>query len=249
MDAAHTIRQALARVSSLRATSHNRPSLQQALLAVKRFQARRFAGTYADFLNSREFGGATRFFLEELYGDRDFSKRDAQFARIAGALPRLFPKQVIGTAVALAELHASTEELDHAMALVWAEQVVLAQPSDEAHLYLQAWRRTLHKDARWNQLQTVLQIGKELDRLTRSPGLRMTLRMMRAPAKAAGLQALQVFLEKGFDTFADMGGRGLQAQHFLDHIREREMEWIGNLFEEAPTLCEQRLRDCTSNTR
>ena len=116
MDAAHTIRQSLSRVTTLRALASSDPELERALKAIKHFQARRFAGTYRDLLESDTFAAPTHFFLNELYGERDFSERDAQFARIAGALQTFFPAQVVETATALADLHALTESLDLEMA-------------------------------------------------------------------------------------------------------------------------------------
>ena len=65
---------------------------------------------------SRATRGAARFFLDDLYGPRDFSERDAQFARIVPALVRLFPHEIVGTVQALAALHALSERLDSAMA-------------------------------------------------------------------------------------------------------------------------------------
>ena len=93
------------------------PPLQAALGRVKRVQSRRFAGTYADLLAAGPYSAATRFFLDELYSDKDYAERDAQFARIAGAIESLFPAQIADTAVDLAQLHALTEELDQAMAV------------------------------------------------------------------------------------------------------------------------------------
>jgi len=122
MDAAETIRNSVARVTALRRAAAAHDDLQAANRAVKRLQARRFAGTYADLLESSEYSGAARFFLDELYSDKDYSLRDAQFSRIAGALQTFFPEQVVATAVALAELHALTEELDQEMALAWLAQ-------------------------------------------------------------------------------------------------------------------------------
>ena len=42
---------------------------------------------------------------------------------------------------------------------------------------------------------------------------------MHAPARAAGLAALQAFLEAGFDAFATMGG----AHDFLATVERREL--------------------------
>ena len=66
-------------------------------------------------------------------------------------------------------------------------------------------------DSRQRQLAVVLELGHALNRLTRMPGLRTMLKMMRRPAGVAGLESLQKFLEAGFDAFADMRG----ADEFL----------------------------------
>lgn len=245
MDAAAQIRDSLRNVTRLRAQALATPDLQTASLLVKQFQARRFAGTYSDLLQSPAYAAPTRFFLEELYGARDFSDRDAQFARIAGALQTFFPKQVVNTAVALAELHALTEALDFEMArqhLTLGHQVT--ELGLDSRRYLLCWRNVANPQLRLGQLHSVLEIGRELDKLTRTKGLRMTLRMMRAPAKAAGLQALQTFLEVGFDTFASMGGAGAESAVFLNTIRERESAWINVLFNAPDMECETELQVC-----
>ncbi len=72
----------------------------------------------------------------------------------------------------------------------------------------------------------MLQVGGALERYTRNPLLRHSLRLMRAPAQAAGLGALQSFLENGFDTFREMRG----AREFLDTIANRERELAARLF-------------------
>lgn len=239
MTAADTIRQALDRVAALRQQAAEDARLQQALRAVKRLQSQRFAGTYGDLLATKAFAAPTRFFLHELYSERDFSDRDQQFARIAGALQTLFPAQVVSTAVALAELHAQTEALDVAMAQAWG-----AQGGPDVPRYLTSWRSVASPSVRQAQLQAVLDIGAQLDRLTRTPGLRMTLRMMRGPAKVAGLASLQAFLEAGFDTFAGMGGKGAQAREFLNIIAQREAMWIEALFNAPFVTCETQLHQC-----
>ena len=68
----------------------------------------------------------------------------------------------------------------------------------------------------------VRHLGDELQRLTRRTSLRVALRMMRRPAGAAGLGALQQFLEQGFDAFALLG----DARGFLQSIEERESSWL-----------------------
>ena len=237
MSTALTIREAIAEVDRLRAESRSEPAIGLAVERLKRLQARRFAGSYADLLESAAFGAATRFFLEELYGARDYSERDGQFARIASAVERLFPRDVADTAIALARLHVLTESLDHALA-----RALPAGEDDEVHAYVRAWKSVGRREDRDRQLRAVLELGGELARLTRLPGLRMMLRVMRKPAAAAGLGALQRFLEDGFDTFAAVRRQPGGAEHFLATVAERERQLIQLLFEADAVACETMLR-------
>lgn len=243
MDAAHTIRDAVARVEAMRAQTALDPALHAALAAVKALQARRFTGAYADLLRSADYGEAARFFLVDLYSDKDYSQRDSQFSRIAGALQRLFPQQVIATAVSLAQLHLLTEELDWQMADKWRMAMGVSGANRPAH-YIAAWRSLGREPDRRRQLEIVLTVGKDLEHLTRTPGLRMMLKMMRRPARAAGLGALQDFLETGFDTFAKMTASGRSAATFLDTIQSRESDWIERLSYGDATICQEYLERC-----
>ena len=226
MEPAETIRSAVATVTLLRLQTAASPALLDAVKQIKFIQSRRFRASYVDLLGSDDYGPATQFFLDELYSDKDFAQRDAQFAKIAGALQTLFPKQVVQTAVALAQLHRLTEELDHQMGIA-----LLHVPGfDESAAYVQAWNAVGRRQDRALQLKTVLSVGLELERLTHTPGLRLMLKMMRRPAHAAGLGALQAFLETGFDTFAAMSGRKTLVVSFLSTIEERESKLINAFF-------------------
>lgn len=225
---ADQIRAHLAHVAGLH-TRVDAPGLARAVSEIKALQARRFAASYADFLADRRHAPATRFFLEELYGDHDFRERDAQFGRIAGAIERLFPAQVAQLAVDMAEIHALTETLDHELAGHW-----LTAQGTPAQRYVAAWRATGQRAARERQLAVVQHMGRELQRLTKLKGLRTALRLMRGPARAAGLGALQDFLETGFDAFATMG----DASGFLERIAQRESQGIATLFD-APDAAAQ----------
>nr|MBP6765552.1 hypothetical protein [Rubrivivax sp.] len=192
-----------------------------AVLAVKAFQHSRFEATYADMLASPRYGHAASFFLEDLYGPMDFTKRDTQFARVVPGLVRLFPSDLVGTVVSLADLHALSETLDTAMA------TVLPGPAPiTGARYGQAWRTVGQPEKRERQIALMMAVGSALDRYTRNPLLRHTLRLMRGPAHAAGLGALQEFLESGFDTFREMRG----AAPFLDTVATRERALAAHLF-------------------
>ncbi|OIQ64219.1 hypothetical protein GALL_542320 [mine drainage metagenome] len=220
------IRHDLARVSEMRARVSTRPDLATAIQAVKQFQAQRFASTYADLLADPTYAGCAEFFMQELYSGRDYSERDAQFARIASTIERTFPQQVIATTVTLAQLHCTTEELDLAMAQHWSP----SRTCSPDQRYLHAWQAVDQRERRMWQLGTVLSLGKSLSELTRKRGLRLMLKMMRGPAKLAGLGTLQEFLEAGFDRFSGMAKDRTAVDIFLDTIQTRESAWINWLF-------------------
>ena len=226
MTAAETILDALAQVQRERQRRLADPALSTRVAAVKHFQQQRLRETYADLRATERYRRATTFFLEELYGPEDFTQRDAQFARVVPALVRLFPAEVVKTVVALAQLHALSERLDSEMA---AAAGTAADTALAAADYALAWRMTGQPAERERQIELLMQVGLALDRHTRSRLLRTSLHMMRAPARAAGLEALQGFLEAGFDSFGTMGG----AQEFMRLIGERERKLAAALFASA----------------
>jgi len=196
------------------------PALSAKVLALKAYQQRRFANTYADLLASTRYGAAAGYFLDEMYGPADFTRRDRQFARVAPAIVRVFPKELAGTIVTLAELHALSEMLDSAMGTVLASERIGAVD------YIRAWQGVGRAPDRERQVALTLAIAAELDRLTRLPLLRQSLRLMRTPARAAGLSELQRTLETGFDTFRAMSG----AQEFIALVGAREQAFATTLF-------------------
>ena len=122
------------------------------------------------------------------------------------------------------------------MAQAWREPALQALP--EGPRYLHAWRQVDRRAERASQLAKVLEIGQDMARLTRAPGLRLALKMMRGPASAAGLSSLQRFLEAGFDTFGQMARHRGQVEAFLDVIRSRESALIAALFD-APLVASE----------
>jgi len=200
------------------------PALRHRVHEVKQFQQARFRHSYADLLSQPRYSRAARFFLEELYGPGDFAHRDGQFARVVPGLVRLFPREIVGTVAELGELHALSEALDTAMGQA------LVSPKLDATGYCDAWRAVGRASDRERQITLMLGVGSDLDRYTHRAMLRHSLRLMRGPASAAGLGALQRFLESGFDTFREMRG----AEYFLNTIAQRERALADLLFASDP---------------
>jgi hypothetical protein len=217
---AETLLAELRQVDAERARRAADPALEARVQALKSYQQRRFAHTYADLLANPRYEAATRFFLHELYGPGDYRQRDAQFARVVPALTRLFPAEVVDTVALLARLHALSERLDTRMAEHLLSTDITA--SD----YAIAWRACGEPEARRQQIALTMAVGESLDKLTRKPLLRQSLKLMHGPAQLAGLGTLQAFLETGFDTFRAMRG----AAEFLSTVRQREDTLSGALF-------------------
>ena len=72
-------------------------------------------------------------------------------------------------------------------------------------------------------------VGAGLDRVVAKPLIYTTLKLLRRPAQAAGLGAMQQFLEVGFTAFRHMKG----ARYFLDTIAYREQRMITRLMDGA----------------
>lgn len=210
----------LHRVDAERKSRRATPGLQAKVDAVKHFQQRRFSLTYADFLASGRYGPAAEFFLKEIYGPGDFSKRDSQFAKVVPAIVRLFPVGVVNVVSTLAELHSLSEVLDSAMA------TALQSAEIDANAYVRAWQRSSNLLERERQITLTVSLGRNLDQLTRKPLLHKTLRLMRGAAMAVGLGELQGLLERGFDAFAAMRG----AHEFLGFVESRERNLAHRLF-------------------
>ena len=198
------------------------PALSQRVTSVKAYQHARFERSYVDLLRHPRYTAAARFFLEELYGPHDFTRRDTQFARVVPGLVRLFPHEIVGTVRTLGELHALSEQLDTKMA-----RLIETLPITPA-AYAAAWKSASPEVDRYRQIDLMVAVARALDRYVRNPVLRHSLRLMRGPAKVAGLGELQTFLEAGFATFRDMRG----AEEFLATVTGRERALAAVLFGE-----------------
>lgn len=239
MSTASAIHEALQEVADLRQQRAKNEALRQACAEIRTFQARRFQATYRDLIANPRYQAATSFFLHELYSEKDYTDRDTQFARIVNTLTRVFPAAAVQTAATLVQVHALSERVDTHMAFAWLEDKRQRGAGiDACERYVLCWRKLGNSEERQRQLEMVIQLGQQLEQLTTTLGLRTLLKMMRNPARLAGLSALQHFLETGFDAFAQMRG----ANEFLQTVRSRETRGIEALFHDEFALCVANLR-------
>lgn len=198
---------------------------------LKRWQAARLAGTYADLLNSDRWGPAARFFLDDLYAPKNLHERDQDVARVVPKMERLLPRQALHTLVKALRMDALSEALDADLAqrLGQAGRLMREADLDEpayTGAYCEAARDPVRRAQRLEQIELVDQIGHSLDQLTRLPMLATSLKLMKKPAELAGLGELHGFLLRGFSAFAHMRG----ADEFLERIvqgeRQQMQRWL-----------------------
>jgi hypothetical protein len=215
-DAPTSLKRELARMMRLHEACRADPSLAKALQRLGEWQSRRLRNTYADLAADPRYTAAIAFFQNDLYGGADFSRRDADLARVVPKMIRLVPGKVISTVAHAIELSALSHELDRSLL------ARLPRPDEVFSVaeYCQAYRDANEYQLRQHQRALIHEVGAALDRYVCTPMVATALTMMRQPARLAGFSALQDFLERGFTAFRRMNGAG----QFLDIIEMRERD-------------------------
>ena len=199
------------------------------LQALQAWQARRLSESFTDFKDNTRMRPAAEFFLTDLYGERDFSGRDRDVAKVMPMMSRLLPDSLLVAAADAIGLAV----LSHAFDLRMAEALA-ARPRPSAAItlaaYGRAYRQVGRARLRRHQIDLIDRVGRMLDAAVHRHGVFRLLRASRLPARAAGLSELQGFLERGFTAFAELDG----ADDFLDAIVAREREASRRLFAGDP---------------
>lgn len=206
------------------------PERAAALLPqLRRWQAQRLARTYADLAADERYAPAAKFFLSDIYGERDFSERDRAVKRAYPVIEKTLPRAALAPIERAMELHDLSVQLDTALAGVLVGKLGVRERITEA-LYAQGYRLCDNRAQRLRQIDLTVAVGKDLDRVVAKPLVRRMLILARRPARMAGFGELQDFLERGFDAFRHMDG----AAQFLNTIETREKLILERLFAGEP---------------
>jgi hypothetical protein len=193
------------------------------------WQARRLRHTYRDLLEVPRYRKAVEFFLNDLYGDKDFSARDEGVERVYPIMSRVMPGPALLTISIGIELHAISQELDLDMvAVLWGEMGVTDGLT--ADNYAEAYRRCGNVDARRRQISIVREVGESLDSVVFKPFIYNAVKLGRGPAKMAGLLPLHDFIERGFISFRAMKG----STEFIDAVVSRETAIMESILAREP---------------
>lgn len=220
-DLAASLRAAMAELVAARVPH---PETATPKRAVRVWQNQRFARTYADLSRDPRYRAAVEFFLCELYGDVDMTARDADMARVLPLMIKVLPSVALRTVHDALAFEALSERLDTELARHLGNRPL------DLDSYAEAFRACGQRVLRERQVRCVTRVGSALDRMTRWPLIGTTLKLMRAPARGAGLEKLQEFLEGGYASFKKMRG----AEDFLATIAKRETAIVERLFAGHP---------------
>ena len=195
----------LNRSARLRARTIEDEGFRERRAALRAWQASRLACTHRDLLKSPHFHDAAQFFLTDLYGPNDLTRHLEDVRRIVPVMTRVLPDSGLATVAHAVELNALSESLDGAM----VDALGARAAAITSATYASAYRKVGRAEDRERQIDLIALLGGALDGLSRQRFLGAALKMMRAPARAAGLGELQGFLERGYAAFRAMrGGAG-----------------------------------------
>jgi hypothetical protein len=212
--------QLLARKRALETRASESRDFLDRLRDLRVWQARRLAQTYDDLRSDPRYAPAIAFFLNDLYGWLDSGARDRQLARASPLLRYGLPGAARAALERAIELDVLSTELDHAMVAL-----ISSCPISGAE-YVGAYRLVGRRDARERQIELVLSVGADLDRIVRYAWIGRALQLWQAPARAIGFGVLHDFLDRGFEAFRNIA----DARTFLKTIREREVQLMEQLF-------------------
>lgn len=217
------LRSNLASAAAERLIASRNPAVGAARAALKRFQSDRMARTHADLLTAADTCDAARFFLDDLYGPQDLTRRDADLERITSAMERLLPLSALLTIAEAVALDALSESLD-------AQLAARLGPTFSEANYIDAYGAVGSFAIRERQIEQVEGVGNSLCELIDVPLIGGTLKMMRTPARLAKLSELQCFLERGFNAFKSMK----DPRRFVRTVVSRERRIMENLYAGLP---------------
>ena len=166
------------------------------------WQRQRLSRSYEALISQDRYRAAGDFFLAELYGGLHFRERDQQMERVLPIMVRMLrPDMLLALAEAF-ELQSLSLVLDMDMAARLNER-----GWDELNTarYGELYRACGREAERKKQVETIRELGLELNKLVRHRLVLWLIKTVRGPARAAGFGLLQSFLEQGFTAFRIMG--------------------------------------------
>ncbi len=173
---------------------------------------------FADLYEQPGYAEAIDFTMNDLEGV-GISSRDRDLERAAPAITHMLPLGALQTIAKAAEMSARVLKSNIAICRALLVRNELPDLITERN-YCIACRKASSLEELVELVHLITGLGRTLKSLVHIPMIGMTLRVMRAPAHAAGFGALQDFLERGYSTFKQIPDIDL----FLSEIENRMVE-------------------------
>jgi len=173
---------------------------------------------FADLYEQPGYAEAIDFTMNDLAGV-GISRRDRDLERAAPAITRMLPLGALQTIASAAEMNARVLKSNIAICRALLVRNELPALITETN-YCIACRKASSLEELVELVHLITGLGRTLKSLVNIPMIGMTLRLMRAPAHAAGFGALQGFLERGYSTFKQIPDIDL----FLSEIENRMID-------------------------
>lgn len=180
---------------------------------LQEWQCQRLLNTHVELANQSRYQTAMAFFVEELYGPKDFSQRDADLVKVVPKLAAVLPTKAMRALQEAVAVNALSFELD----LDITERI---QGELTHYSYAVAYRQSERLADRTKQLTIIYQLGEQLADVVRIPGVSILIKLARKPAKLAGLLTLHGFLERGYHAFRKIG----DVHDFINPVIDKEKE-------------------------
>jgi DNA-binding transcriptional MerR regulator len=198
-------------------------SLRQLRMALQIFQSNRLRRDYSDLSEIAQYEPVGEFFFDEIYGTRDFSRRDTEARRLHGII-HVLPGVNLRDVEEVLDLLELTKRLDDELAEL---MVAHGQHMDfDEATYERFYREADNYDARLQQLELVHACLYNVFRLSRMPLLGLALHRSRLLARIAGLEAAHTFLVKGYDALQGVSS----IDHFAETIYSRELVRLKRIY-------------------
>ncbi|APD86724.1 hypothetical protein BM527_11830 [Alteromonas sp. Mex14] len=219
------------RVNALRDLA-NQLGVMPIIHQLQHWQCERLLVTHDELAQQKRYQKAMAFFVDELYGPKDFSQRDADLVRVIPKLAKVLPDKAMNAMDDALSLNALSFDLDMAMAQ-YLQAHFPNEPINRDN-YALAYRHVGRIDDRTHQIDIISHLGDQLADVIKIRGIGMLISLSRRPAKLAGLLALHEFLERGFDAFKALG----DVQSFIQPVLVREKAIMQTLLSDEFTLPE-----------
>jgi hypothetical protein len=189
------------------------------------WQSLRLSRTHADMLRDARFSQGCRFFLDDIYAPKDFSQRDYDGHRIYNFMNRFLPEATLAPLAMALEVNSLTQQLDLALAEAMRAHLGVVDRFNRAQ-YEEAYRLCNNYNVRLRQIQLIVAVGGQLERVRRIPFIAATLRLARGPAHRLGWFEMQDFLERGYAAWKSIA----EPNTFLANIQTRETAILDRIY-------------------